>query len=187
MCIRDRYIGHIKFISPPANLHAIKIEYMIDASKLQAQDRINLFYTPTSGMPGKELAQILDGIDYGGVEVRSLGFDTASGWDTDSYMAGSWDTYDATFEDEILKMDGSTNSLTLSKVLEDGTVYNIYKNAIRIDDPNYGTGNTVTNKNAMMQSVTGDGSTMTITFDTVPTVAGDVIVCLLYTSPSPRD
>ena len=155
---------------------------MIDASKLQAQDRINLFYTPTSGMPGKELAQILDGIDYGGVEVRSLGFDTASGWDTDSYMAGSWDTYDATFEDEILKMDGSTNSLTLSKVLEDGTVYNIYKNAIRIDDPNYGTGNTVTNKNAMMQSVTGDGSTMTITFDTVPTVAGDVIVVRKSTS-----
>ena len=178
----NRYIGHIKFISPPANLHAIKIEYMIDASKLQAQDRINLFYTPTSGMPGKELAQILDGIDYGGVEVRSLGFDTASGWDTDSYMAGSWDTYDATFEDEILKMDGSTNSLTLSKVLEDGTVYNIYKNAIRIDDPNYGTGNTVTNKNAMMQSVTGDGSTMTITFDTVPTVAGDVIVVRKSTS-----
>ena len=97
-------------------------------------------------------------------------------------MAGSWDTYDATFEDEILKMDGSTNSLTLSKVLEDGTVYNIYKNAIRIDDPNYGTGNTVTNKNAMMQSVTGDGSTMTITFDTVPTVAGDVIVVRKSTS-----
>ena len=34
----------------------------------------------------------------------------------------------------------------------------------------------------MMQSVTGDGSTMTITFDTVPTVAGDVIVVRKSTS-----
>ena len=188
----NRYIGHIQFTLPPANLHAIKVEYTIDAFVLQAQDRITLFYKPTEGMPGNQLAQILDGIDYGGVEVRALGFDTSTGWDSDPYMSGSWDTYDTAYEDEVLRMDGSTNVITLSKPLESGVVYNVYKNGIRIDDPNYGTSTPVTNTNAMIQSITGDDSTQSIAFDTVPTVDGDIIVVRKSTSdgsflPDPGD
>ena len=39
---------------------------------LQGQDRINLFYNPTTGMLGNDVIQLMDGIDYGGVEVKSF-------------------------------------------------------------------------------------------------------------------
>ena len=46
------------------------ITYLINQDVLHTQDRVNLYYVPTDGQSGKELAQVIDGIDYGGVEVR---------------------------------------------------------------------------------------------------------------------
>jgi len=42
---------------------------------LSAEDRIKFAYTPVAGMLGNDLAQLMSGVDYGGVEVR--GFDSA--------------------------------------------------------------------------------------------------------------
>ena len=59
-------------------------------------------------------------------------------------------------------MDGSTEVFTLSKPLENNAVYNVYLNGKRIDDPNFGTASQ-TNVNAVMSSITGDGTQTTIT------------------------
>ena len=127
---------------------------------LQAQDRINLYYNPATGMFGKELGQVLDGVDYGGVEVSSYSFGSGTGWDSDGWFTGTYDTFDTLFDDEIFQLDGSTEVFALSKPLANGVVYNVYKNGVRIDDPNFGTASQ-TNENAVMQSITGDGTTQT--------------------------
>ena len=138
---------------------------MIDQDVLHTQDRVNLYYVPTDGQPGKELAQVIEGIDYGGVEVRSITFEDVSGWDNAGYGSGEWDTYDTTYEDEIFYLDGSTQSINLSKALESGVQYHVYRRfraltnnkwdwkLVRMDDPNFGTGNPVTNTNAVMLSL----------------------------------
>ena len=160
-----RKYGRIFFTEPQTASKSVVITYNKSAELLQAQDRINFYYNPTTGMFGNDLGQLLDGVDYGGVEVSSYSFGTGTGWDSDAWFTTTYDTFDTTFDDEIFQMDGSTEVFTLSKPLENNAVYNVYLNGKRIDDPNFGTASQ-TNVNAVMSSITG---------------------CLLYTSPSPRD
>ena len=158
----DRYFGIIEFTNPPANGASIVVSYRKSINLLQAQDRINIFYDPKSGQFAKDLGQLMDGIDYGGVEVKSFNFGGPNGWDTDAWYTGNWDVYDNTYDDQIFVLDGSTLALDLVTPLEIGVTYNIYKNNIRIDDPQWD-GSTITvNPNALMPSIVGDGTQQTI-------------------------
>ena len=96
----DRYKGRITLTMPAAVSSAIVVTYKKDVNLLQAQDRINLIYDPQTGQYDKDLSQLMDGIDYGGVEVKSFDFGGPSGWDTAPWYTGSYDTYDTTYEDE---------------------------------------------------------------------------------------
>ena len=122
----------LHFTIPPADGTAIVIKYKKPIELLTAADRINLFYDPVAGQFGNELSQVMDGIDYGGVEVKSFEFGGSSGWDALPWFTDSWDTYDTTYEDEVFTLDGSTISITLSKPLENGVVYNLYRNGVRL-------------------------------------------------------
>ena len=189
-----RQTGFVQFTSPPANLSTISITYLINQDVLHTQDRVNLYYAPTDGQPGKELAQVIDGIDYGGVEVRSITFEDVSGWDNQGFGAGVWDTYDNTYEDEVFYLDGSTQSINLSKALESGVQYHVYRKfrafennrwdwkLVRMDDPNFGTSNPVTNQNAVMASLQGDGSTKTVDVSAIETGSDDIIIVRKSTS-----
>ena len=181
----DRYLGKIEFTEPPKLGSTIVVSYNRNIDLLDAQDRINFFYNPTSGMIGKDVAQLMDGIDYGGVEVKSLEFEAPAAWDTGPWFTGPWDTYDVTFEDEVFRPDSSTTTLLLSKPLETDIVYNVYKNGVRIDDPNYGTLTPVTNPNAIVQSITGAGQTELDLSDSglnIPVDDDDVIIIRKTTS-----
>ena len=179
-----RYKGRIIFTDPPVNNAAIIVKYSKAIDMLQAQDRISLFYKPTDGMLGNDIAQLLDGIDYGGVEVRSFDFGGGAGWSSEPWYTSTWDTYDNTYEDEVFQLDGSTNVFALAKPLADGVVYNVYKNGVRVDDPEYDGSTVPGNPNAVMESITGDGVTQTITLneELIPTVDGDVIIIRKSTS-----
>ena len=175
-----RYTGEIFFTEPPKLNASIVIKYSKAVDMLQAQDRINLFYKPTDGMLGNDIAQLMDGIDYGGVEVRAFDFGGGAGWFSQPWFTSTWDTFDNTYEDEVFTLDGSTNVFELSKPLEDGVTYNVYKNGIRVDDPQFD-GSTIGvtgNPNAVMESIVGDGVTQTIQIneELIPTVADDVII-----------
>jgi hypothetical protein len=152
-----RYAGRISFVEAPANNVSVVVSYKKSVELLTAQDRINNYYDPANGQIGKDLGQLMDGIDYGGVEVKSFGFRGEGGWDDDNFGNGTWDTtYDTTFTDEIFTVDDDSTTLyTFETPLETGVTYNVYKNGVRIDDPNYGTGDEVTNPNATMQSIAG--------------------------------
>ena len=181
----DRYRGRINLTEPPVTGDAIVVTYKKDINLLQAQDRINLVYDPKTGQYAKDLSQLMDGIDYGGVEVKSFDFGGPSGWDSAPWYTGSYDTYDTTYEDEIITVDGSSTTITLSKPLENGVLYNLYKNGVRLDDPDWvGDSTQFTNPNAIMRTLEGDGITKIIYLQDlgVSTVADDIIIIRKTTS-----
>ena len=190
-----RYFGRINFTTALSQGKTIKITYNKSPDLLNASDRINLYYNPATGMYGNDLGQLLDGIDYGGVEVTSFDFGSGTGWDSDAWFTTTYDTFDTTYEDEVFQLDGSTEVFQLSKPLENGVEYNIYANGVRIDDPNFGDDDSslIKNENAVMRSITGDGetNTITITNDVKSFRANDVVIVRKKSSdgaviPDPR-
>ena len=166
----DYQIGFIELTQAQPIGTSIVVEYNKSYELLSASDRINLLYDPTTGKYGKDLGQLMDGVDYGGVEVRSFEFGQDLGWDSAPWYTTSWDSYDENFEDETFVTDGSTTKFQLSKPLDPDSEYNIYINGIRIDDPNYDgssktyigeDGSTVLalgNPNAIMKTITTESS-----------------------------
>ena len=152
-----RKTGQIEFSFAPTKDSTVVITYNRSLDLLNAAERIQFLYEAQTGLYGKDFAQLMDGVDYGGVQVKSFEFGAKLGWDNDPWYASTWDSYDDGFQDEIITLDGSTTQITLSKPLENEVVYNVYLNGVRIDDPNFGTGNPVANPNAITQSITGDG------------------------------
>lgn len=57
----------------------------VPAGDLAAADRTMGYYTPTASQPGRELAQLISGIDYPGVQVAAPGFDQNTGFDIGNY------------------------------------------------------------------------------------------------------
>ena len=162
----DKFYGRIEFIDPPANESVITVNYKKSIKWLDAQDRINLFYNPTSGQIGNDISQLMEGVDYGGVEVKSFNFGGNAGWDSDNWYEGVWDVFDETYEDETFTTDGSTLVFNLAKPLENGVKYNVYLNNVRIDDESYdGTSTVINNAYAIMAPITGDGTTDTFTIE----------------------
>ena len=186
-----RFKGQVEFTNPPALDAEIVIEYYKPLNMLSAADRIKHGYVALPGMyqiendPSGKLnfSQLMDGIDYGGVEVRSFELQGTSGWDAGDWYSSTWDTFDNSFEDEIFTFDGSTVSIVLDAPLEDGVEYNVYRNRIRIDDSNYNTPQQ-TNTNAIMQSITGDGETQELFLDElgITVVDDDILVIRKITS-----
>lgn len=186
----NREQGQIKFANPPAYLAEIKVHYRKPLSMLSAEDRIQFAYDPLTDMFGKDLAQLMDGVDYGGVEVTSYDFTGTAGWDTKGWYNDTWDTFDNSFEDQIFTFDGSTSVIEVDAPFETGTTYNVYlkrygsNESIRIDDPAFGTEETVNNPNAVMPSIIGDGEGTLLDLGAygIEALDGDVIIIRKTTS-----
>ena len=163
-----RTYGHLQFNDPPAEGVDVVINYKKAVEFLAAADRINYYYDPTAGQFGKNLSQLMDGVDYGGVEVTGYGFESRTGWDNDNWYEGAWDVFDTGFDDESLTASASQTTFNLSQPLQDKTKYNIYVNNIRIDDEQWdGSSADIDNKNAIMSTILGDGVTDTVTIEDV--------------------
>jgi hypothetical protein len=173
-----RYIGVVEFTTAPPINSAITVDYYRNASMLSAADRISYFYNPTTGMPGipvkddgtKDLSQVMDGIDYGGVQLDTLDFDNTRGFDTGLFGSAAFDTFDTAFDDEIFVLDGSTSIIDLAAPLEANVTYNVYfksvaasasENPIRLDSESYPTANSNL-PYAVIAPILGDGITTSI-------------------------
>ena len=121
-----RYTGSIVFDTAPAEGLEIVITYVKDVSLLNAADRIQYYYNPTSGQLGKDLAQLMTGIDYGGVQVSGLGFNISGGWGNSPYATEAWDIYDREFNDYIVTVGANTHSFTLPYTPSSGIELNTY-------------------------------------------------------------
>ena len=190
--------GKIIFNESPAFGDEIVINYEKNDELLDSVNRINKYYTPLAGMKGKELNQLMTGIDFGGVQVQGTTFDVTGGWDALPWFTDNWDSVEAS-SDYYVVADGSTTDVTLPYVPADTQQINIYlkrsgdaqtrsiddlqysqeilePETIRIDDPEFGTENQ-TNENALMPTFVGDGSTSTVNIgEYVRTNAGDILI-----------
>ncbi len=165
--------GLLTFTQAPPKDSNIVVEYHKNIDHLSATDRINFYYKPVAGQVGKDLSQLMTGIDYGGVSITGLGFEASYGWDSLPWFTEVWDATSPGFDDFIIDATGEESyNIRLSYVPEKNQVLNIYisrfnpdtlkyENPVRIDDPNYLTINQ-TNENALMTSFVGDGEVNTV-------------------------
>ena len=121
-----QYSGSIIFTTAPKLGSTIVISYKVDISALTAADRVQYYYNPTSGQLGKSLAQLMTGIDYGGVIVSGLGFNVPGGWDDAPFLSDTWDSRDPTFKDYYVEVAANTRVFVLPYTPASGTRINIY-------------------------------------------------------------
>jgi len=192
----------VLFNENPVAGSTIKVTYEKNDQVLDSVDRINKYYSPASGMIGKEVNQLMTGIDFGGVLVQGTTFDVTGGWDALPWFTDSWDSVEAA-ADYYVVVDGSTIEITLPYAPADGQEINIYlkrqglavtrsiddlqysdevaePKTIRIDDPNWTPSwdsSVATNPNAQMPTFYGDGSTKVIQVgDYVSLNEGDTLI-----------
>jgi hypothetical protein len=127
------YYGAITFKTPPALGSIITVNYTKDLQMLTAADRIQFYYNPAAGELGKDLSQLMTGVDYGGVSVHGLNFDIGSGWGSVPYYTDKWASFDETYDDHIVSVSAGTHTFTLPYVPEDGTELNVYYVGKNID------------------------------------------------------
>jgi len=101
-----RELGFVTFEEDPDIDDVVKIEYNKNVDLLSAVDRINFFYNPIEGMPGRDIAQLMDGVEYSGVNVDTFGFGTDQGWDVAGW-GGQWDTFNVDGDGNFLPPDDS--------------------------------------------------------------------------------
>jgi hypothetical protein len=147
-----RYSGLLTFVTPPTAGSTIQIRYLKNFDHLSATDRINFYYNPKTGQTGKDLSQLMKGIDYGGVSVTGLDFGGTFGWDSAPWFSEVWDAAAPGFEDfTVLVNDSDLESykFRLPYVPAAGEVINVYISKyntvdetysapVRIDDFYYG-------------------------------------------------
>lgn len=121
------YSGTITFDVAPSNNASIVVTYLKDWSLLNAADRIQYYYNPVAGQEGKDLAQLMAGIDYGGVSIHGLNFDVGAGWDSVPFYADKWDSSDLAFDDYLVTVSANTHSFTLPYLPVAGTEINVYQ------------------------------------------------------------
>ena len=122
------YSGSLILDTAPLVGEIIVVTYLKDWTVLNAADRIQYYYNPESGQLGKDLAQLMTGVDYGGVVVTGLDFNVSGGWDSLPYFADKWDDYENSLEDYILTTEENTHtySLPASMNIVEGTNINVY-------------------------------------------------------------
>ncbi len=133
----SKYVGYIQFKNIPALRSRIFVQYAKNINIQNAVDRIISSYEPTSGMPGKDITQLLKGVEFGGVEVQGLNFSTSSGWDGLPWFTQGWDTFSNEYKDLLVISDGVKNNFDLGYVPQSGTKINVYFNGVRVDDENW--------------------------------------------------
>ena len=127
------YSGSITFTSPPPVGAEIIVNYIKNWDLLTSADRIQYYYNTSSGNLGKDLAQLMTGIDYGGVIVTGLGFDISSGWDALPYYSDKWDSVDPLFDDYIVTASTNQRVFTLPYTPTAGTQINVYHLQSNVD------------------------------------------------------
>ena len=121
-----QYTGKITFVTAPASGASVVVTYNKSQDVLTASDRIQYYYNPTTGQLGKDLTQLMTGVDYGGVIVSGLGFNIAGGWGASPYLTDSWDSRPPTFNDYSVQVGANTHEFTLPFTPPVGTAINIY-------------------------------------------------------------
>jgi Concanavalin A-like lectin/glucanases superfamily/FG-GAP repeat len=150
--LHDTYtalVGYITFSSPVSG--TVAVTYYKNIKIYGAADRINYAYSPTSGQYGKDLSQLMTGIDYGGVEFTSIKFNVVGGYDVLPWDVNSWDSKVTQNDDFVVVLSNESmvsstaepHSFTLPYTPNPEEVINVYLKPFgkleytRIDNESY--------------------------------------------------
>jgi len=183
--VYDVLRGKITFTSVPSKDDIIVVTYEKNDQLLDAVNRIQKFYAPSSGMVGDDLGQLMTGIDFGGVQIQGTTFDVTGGWDALPWFTDNWDSVEAAADYYVI-CDGSTTEITLPFIPTMGQEITIYIKRdgetvpVRVDDPFYNDqvdSSTSTNPNAQIPTFIGDGITNVISITPyIQTSVGDTLI-----------
>jgi hypothetical protein len=139
-----RLLATLKISFVPNQGDLLELTYPKSLELYNAASRIEDYYQPGPGMPGKELAQLMSGIEYSGLQVIGLPFDAAGGWDAQGipWNTTPWDNLG--LEEGYTSYSTtatSTQTFTIPSLIATGTQVNIYVksatdsrvNGVRID------------------------------------------------------
>ena len=135
----------------PRNGDKIEIAYPKNLDFYTAVDRIEDYYLPGPGLPGKDSDQLMTGLSYPGLQIDTLPFDSAGGWDVIPYGVSTWDNYSVeSGYTSFSTTSTTTQTFTLTNmIISTGTEVNVYINGIRIDS---------TASSALVPTLVGKGS-----------------------------
>ena len=91
----------------PTKGQLLEVAYTKNVSALSAVDRIQYYYTATSGMPGLDLGQLMYGIQYPETQLQTIAFDYSTAWDSTTYDQNTWG-------DSIVSYELTTSTRTAS-------------------------------------------------------------------------
>jgi len=151
--------GKLIFDQVPANGSLIYIKYDLNDELLDSVNRINKFYSPTSGMKGKELNQLMTGFDFGGVQIQGTTFEVTGGWDALPWFTDNWDSVEAS-SDYYHICDGSTIGVTLPFVPAAGQRITVYWKPVNPYTPRGISADTLYTLESATTPVTGYESTI---------------------------
>lgn len=171
--VGGKYVGYIAFKNVPNINSTITVQYAKSINIQNAVDRIITSYEPTAGMPGKDISQLLKGVEFGGVQIQGLNFTVSSGWDGLPWFTQGWDTFVNEYKDFLVISDGATFTYDLGYVPLLGTQINVYFDGVRVDDENYNTINQ-RNKDALFKTLIANGASSTITLPIIPPAGGKI-------------
>ena len=136
----------------------ISITYPKSLDLYNAASRIEDYYSPTAGMPGKELAQVMNGVEYAGLQVIGLPFAAQGGWEAlgISWAQNAWDNLglEAGYS-SIVVTSTSTQTFNIPELITTGTEVNIYVDKRRIDAYSI---TTTTNTTTFVKTLIGLGT-----------------------------
>lgn len=171
----SKYVGYIEFRNIPPGGSRVYIQYAKNINIQNAVDRIISSYDPVAGMPGKDISQLIKGVEFGGVEVQGLNFSVSSGWDGLPWFTQGWDTFLNEFNDLLVISDGTTSTYNLGYVPQLRTNLNVYFDGVRVDDENFGTAQQ-NNPSALFATIIANGSDDTITLPQIPSAGTKIEV-----------
>lgn len=96
----------------PENGQVLSITYSKNINLYNAVDRIEDYYNPTNSMPGKELGQLMKGVDYPGVQIQTLPFSYSANWDNLPFAESSWGDNAGENDLDTIIDGGTWNTLT---------------------------------------------------------------------------
>lgn len=149
----------------PSQGDILEITYPKSLDLYNAASRIEDYYEPTSGMPGNDLAQLMTGVEYSGLQVIGLPFTSVGGWDAPgiSWEQNPYDNLglEAGYASYVTTAS-NTQSFVISSLISTGTEVNVYLRkdndssvaGVRIDNKDFHKVYSVTSSSSLTNIVT---------------------------------
>ena len=108
----------------------LEISYNKNIELYSSAERIRDYYSPTEGMAGNQLGQLMTGVDYPGNNIKGLEFTADAGWSvstsTSNYGSDYWDAHDPDLFYSLVTYSTGTQTIAIPNLISAGLKLNVY-------------------------------------------------------------